>query len=86
MIGLLLFGFIVGVTFCALDRTYTDREMIWTIILAMVASLQGTIIVSLLQLDGVPFVSQGVLTLWILSMFFIKRLFLRPKSIQYLGE
>ncbi len=86
MVGLVIFGFFIGVAFSAMYKTYSERELTWNIILGVIASLQGKVLASLILLDNLAIPSQIVLALWVLFVLYMKRLLLKPRNIHYLGQ
>ncbi len=85
MFGLLLFGFIVGLAFSAYYRVNTMREAVWNIIVAMITSLQGWLLVSLVMIDELRIPSLIVLLIWVLGFLYLKKALLSPRNIRYLG-
>ncbi len=86
MLALLLFGFIIGMAFSAIYKTYSEREMSWNIVLGMIVALQAKVLISLVLVDGLPIPTQIVLALWIFLVLSLKRLLTRPRDIKYLGS
>jgi uncharacterized membrane protein YeaQ/YmgE (transglycosylase-associated protein family) len=85
MLGLILFGFIVGLSFSAYYRVDTARDLIWNIVLAIIASFQGKLLMSLVPVDGFSIPSQVVLIIWVLAILYLKKALIKPKSIRYFG-
>lgn len=85
MFGLILFGFIIGLAFSAYYRVNTFRNVIWNIILAIITSLQGGVLVSLVMVEELKIPSLIILLIWVLGFLFLKKALLSPENIRYLG-
>jgi uncharacterized membrane protein YeaQ/YmgE (transglycosylase-associated protein family) len=84
MLGLMLFGFIIGLAFSAYYKADTAREIIWNIIFAIVASFQGKLLLSLLIMDGAEIPSLIILFSWVIGFLYLKKLLIGPKNIRYI--
>jgi len=85
MLGLIVFGFIIGLAFSAYYRADTVREIVWNIILAVVTSIQGMLLVPLISGNDSGILSLVILLVWVLGFLYLKRTLLSPKNIKYLG-
>ena len=84
MLGLLLFGFIVGLSFSAYYRVDTLRDVFGNIVVAVVTSLQGSLLISLAVVDEKNIPTLIVLLIWVLGFLYLKKTLSSPRNIRYL--
>jgi hypothetical protein len=86
MLGVILFGAFIGLIFSAYYRVDTSREFVWNIMTAIIASLQGKLLMALSLTDNLHIPSQIILFAWVLMLLYLKKYLLGVKNIRYLGK